>query len=132
MASSCPSSRLKEGNLSPLPTDTIRCFPSEAGGGGRILRVFLAFNGILAARVEGVPFGPGGTRADSVQTPGQLRMRQRPLQLGKLLPWLETLPRQQVFDGEEGEQLLMLGIHVEEGELWQFAGEGEMLLNRHQ
>ena len=53
---------------------------------------------------------------ESIQTPGQ-----QPLQLGRLLPWLETLLWQQVLDVADGEQLQMLGLHVEKGKLWQFA-----------
>ena len=54
MASSCPSSWLKEVNLlSPLPTDTTRRCPSEAGGEGRI------FRGLLSSEVEGDPPDPG-------------------------------------------------------------------------
>ena len=56
MASSCPSSWLKEVNLlSPLPTDTTRRCPSEAGGEGRMLRGW----------VEGAPTGAGEAGVDS-------------------------------------------------------------------
>ena len=43
------------------------------------------------------------------------------MQLGRLLPWLETLLWQQVLDVADGEQLQMLGLHVDKGKLWQFA-----------
>ena len=50
VASSCPSNWLKEGNLSPPPTDTTRRRPSEAGGEGRRLRgLGAAANGALGA-----------------------------------------------------------------------------------
>ena len=66
VASSCPSSWLKEVNLlSPLPTDTTRRCPSEAGGEGRILRGLLSSNGALGAGVEGDPPDPGGAGVDS-------------------------------------------------------------------
>ena len=65
VASSCPSSWLKEGNLSPFPTDTTRRCPSEAGGEGRMLIVLLASNGALGAGVEGVPPDSGGAGVDS-------------------------------------------------------------------
>ena len=56
MASSCPSHWLKEGNLSPLPTDTTRRRPSEAGGEGRRVRGLGAANGALGAGADvGVP-----------------------------------------------------------------------------
>ena len=54
------------------------------------------------------------------------------MQLGRLLPWLETLLWQQVLDVADGEQLQMLGLHVEKGKLWQFAGWEEELLDGHQ
>ena len=69
---------------------------------------------------------------ESIQTPGQQRVRHQPLQLGRLLPWLETLLWQQVLDVADGEQLQMLGLHVEKGKLWQFAGREEELLDGHQ
>ena len=54
VASSCPSSWLKEVNLlSSLPTDTTRRCPSVAGGEGRIFRGLLSSNGALGAGVEG-------------------------------------------------------------------------------
>ena len=59
MASSCPSNWLKEGSLSPLPTDTTRRCPSEAGGEGRMLRGFGAANGALGAGVDVASPGPG-------------------------------------------------------------------------
>ena len=60
MASSCPSSWLKVVNLlSPLPTDTTRRCPSEAGGEGRIFRGLLSSNGALGAGVEGEVEGEG-------------------------------------------------------------------------
>ena len=68
VASSCPSSWLKEVNLlSPLPTDTTRRCPSEAGGEGRMLRGLLSSNGALGAGVEGEgdPPDPGGAGVDS-------------------------------------------------------------------
>ena len=65
MGSSCPSIWLKEGSLSPLPTDTTRRCPSDAGGEGRILRVFWASKGALEAGVEGVPPDPGEAGAES-------------------------------------------------------------------
>ena len=49
MTSSCPSTWLKEGSLSPLPTDTTRRRRSEAGGEGRTLRGVGAANGTLVA-----------------------------------------------------------------------------------
>ena len=49
MTSSCPSTWLKEGSFSPLPTDTTRRRPSEAGGEGRTLRGVGAANGTLVA-----------------------------------------------------------------------------------
>ena len=68
MESSCPSSWLKEVNLlSPLPTDTTRRCPSEAGGEGRKLRGLLSSNGALGAGVEGDgdPPDPGGAGVDT-------------------------------------------------------------------
>ena len=68
VASSCPSSWLKEVNLlSPLPTDTTRRCPSEAGGEGRKLRGLLSSNGALGAGVEGDgdPPDPGGAGVDT-------------------------------------------------------------------
>ena len=65
MASSCPSNWLKEGSLSPLPTDTTRRCPSEAGGEGRTLRGLGAANGALVAWVEGVPPDEGVDGVDS-------------------------------------------------------------------
>ena len=65
MASSCPSNWLKEGSLSPFPTDTTRRCPSEAGGEGRTLRGFGAANGALGAGVDGASRGPGVAGVDS-------------------------------------------------------------------
>ena len=67
-----------------------------------------------------------------IQTPGQQRVRHQPLQLGRLLPWLETLLWQQVLDVADGEQLQMLGLYFEKGKLWQSAVMGEVLLDGHQ
>ena len=57
MASSCPSNWLKEGSLSPFPTDTTRRCTSEAGGEERTLRGFEA--------VDGASPSPGVAGVDS-------------------------------------------------------------------
>ena len=49
LISHCASTWLKEGSLFPLPTDTTRRRPSEAGGEGRTLRGVGAANGTLIA-----------------------------------------------------------------------------------
>ena len=64
MASFCPSNWLKEGSLSPFPTDTTRRCPSEAGGEGRTLRGFEDANGALGAGVDGASPGPGVAGVD--------------------------------------------------------------------
>ena len=60
VASSCPSNWLKEDSLSPLPTDTTRRRPSEAGGEGR------RFRGLLEAWTKGAAPGAGVDGVDSV------------------------------------------------------------------
>ena len=55
---------LKEESLSPLPTDTTRRCPSEAGGEGRTLRGFGAANGTLGAGVDEASPGPGVAGVD--------------------------------------------------------------------
>ena len=81
VASSCPSSWLKEVNLlSPLPTDTTRRCPSEAGGEGRILRGLLSSNGALGAGVEGEGDPPDPRGAGSMSDTAQTQVRHPPNQ----------------------------------------------------
>ena len=59
VASSCPSNWLKDGSLSPIPTDKTRRRPFGAGGEGR------RFRDLLEAWTEGAAPGAGVNGVDS-------------------------------------------------------------------
>lgn len=93
VASSCPSNWLKEGNLPPLPTDTTRRCPSEAGGEGRRLRGLRAFSGALELGQEErllVQEKQDSIQSHSVGKKRLALLLQQPLQLDVRLLWLET------------------------------------------
>ena len=49
----------------------------------------------------------------TVEQPSLMLLMQQLLQLGRLQPWLETSPWQQVLDGKDDGQHQMLGLDVE-------------------